>query len=664
MFAPERIFETLGQLQSWLTKQQAALSPSEWERMSADLEATIESVRLLIARGDLRGAEAVLDQLAARYLERIERGTRSAPDPREPRSVDPHRDGDRGDGYPRGWDVDDRGWGSPDSRDPDAFDPVRGETVRGVEPTRSTDHPATVMEQLQRISRLLSGGRAPASIETHPEVLLPTEVLENTTFQVTVAAHPKATAYSLEKLSLPAGKQGSVDLEVEVVLPADQALRASGPTEAVLRVHGDGRAAAVAFELFAAKPGAHPVAVAFRYGGIERARREGRILVRTREEYAQTPNSDARASLSGAAVASGGSRHHGLLLQVDLRGVSTDFRSFRVVLGGSEWKGVPIEGRIELPPDAPQLLAELCREMSTVSKLETAQARELRLRAIGRSLAQRTLPSPIREALADPQWAPGTSLHIESGDLHVPWEMLLIGDGVSGEFLGERFAVTRYPRLGSPREVVGGSAGFLIAPRSSGLQVGTERAALQALLGQTQELGHLQQVQQLLLGAGPCGVLHLACHGNCSPTGNFRDVLVMDGGALSVVDVVAPERGQRSAIDGALVFINACRANIAEPGLWGHDGWAGAFLRAGAGAFIAPAWTVSDRGAALFAEGLYRGSASGQSLGEAARQARLSALTAGSADRLGYAVFASPTARLTGTEKPPQPPQPPGPPLR
>ena len=95
-------------------------------------------------------------------------------------------------------------------------------------------------------------------------------------------------------------------------------------------------------------------------------------------------------------------------------------------------------------------------------------------------------------------------------------------------------------------------------------------------------------------------------------------------------------------------FINACRANVAEPGLWGHDGWAGAFLRADAGAVIAPAWTVSARGAGLFAEGLHRGVAAGRSLGEAARRTRVSAAAAGSTDRHGYAVFASPAARFSG----------------
>lgn len=621
MVAADRTYETLERILEWLTRQQAVLSPLDWESLGAAIGAAFESVHSLIARGDLRGAVAALERIVAEHiikqrdaesaevsywLEWFEPGTRSAETP---------------------------------DRAPVFEIDSAGETMRGGET------PARAMDPLRRILSLLSFGRAQTAIDTHPEVLLPTEVGERTTFFLTVAAHAAETPHSIGKLSLSRGQPGPVDLEVELVLPASQGLVAAGPTAAVLRVHEDGRAAAIRFELFAASKGVHPIAVAFRHGGIERARHEGRVLVRTQEEHAHAPSSEAHAGLQGAAVAPGRA-FAGLLLQIDLRGVSADFRSFRVVLGGGGWSGPAIEGRVELPAEAAHLLAELCREMTSIAKLETPQTRELRLRAIGRTLARRALPDPIREALADPHWAPGTSLHIESSDLHVPWEMLLLGDTVTGEFLGERFAVTRYPRLGTPRELVGGAAGILVAPRSSGLQVGTERAALQALLGQAQELSHLEQVQELLVGPARCGVLHLACHGNCAATGTFRDMLLLDGGPLSVVDVAVPERGQRSALDGALVFINACRANIAEPGLWGHDGWAGAFLRAGAGAVVAPSWTVSDRGAALFAERLYQSSAGGQLLGEAARQARLQAASRGSADRLGYSVFASPTARL------------------
>lgn len=638
MYSPHGTLETLDQVLVWLGRQQRTLAPAEWERLSELLHEAITSVLSLIERGEGRTAAAALDRIAASY------GIWDEPRPglSDPSSGLGHRDG--------GWDPDrprDASGSRDNVRGSEPGDPRqgRGEITRG-DTVRGDDH-WLGREKLQQISRILSIGRAPAPIETHPEILVPAEVLERTMFQVSVSAHPKATPHTSGKLTLTRRQSGPVDLEVQLVLPAGQALTASSPTEAVLRVHEDGRAAAITFEVFAERPGAHPIEIAFRSGGIERARRQGRVLVRTREEHEQAASSEARALLGGAGVVPGGS-FQGLLLQVDLRGVSEDHRSFRVVLGGTLWSGPPIEGHVELPADAPRLLAELCRDITSVSKLETAQARELRLRAIGRSLAQRALPDSIREALADPRWPDGTALHIESGDLHVPWEMLWLGDGAGPGFLGERFAVTRYPRLGTPREVVGGSAGYLIGPRSSGLELGTERTALRTLLGQAQELTSLHEVQQLLLGPAPCGVLHLACHGNCAPTGAFRDVLLMDGGPLSVVDVAVPERGQRGPLDGALIFINACRANIAEPGLWGHDGWAGAFLRSGAGAVIAPAWTVSDRGAGLFAEGLYRGAAAGHSLGEAARRARLHAAATGSADRHGYAVFASPAARLGG----------------
>lgn len=303
---------------------------------------------------------------------------------------------------------------------------------------------------------------------------------------------------------------------------------------------------------------------------------------------------------------------------------------------------------ILLPADCTTLLADLCRDMTGVAQLEDAAVRESRLRNIGQALARSVLPPRIADALLRSSFPPGTPLHIESGIANVPWESLWVGDASSGRFLGEHFAVTRYPRLGQPRDLVGGASAMLVAPQGAGLAFSTEREALTVLTGtRPQELSRLAQLHQLLSGARPCSVLHFACHGDAAAKKSFGNLLQLDGGTLVEADVAPPQSGQRGPLDGSLIFINACRANMSYPSLWGHEGWTGVFLRAGVGALIAPAWTVSDIGAARFAEVLYHGAATGLSLGEAARLARVRMADEdpSNPDRLGYAVIASPSTR-------------------
>lgn len=612
-----RSFEGLDALRKWLLEQMGRISPEQWEQLCAELKAWMESLKPLIDQG---AEVALVSQLAAIGAQHGIRLWAAPPDLLGPEEV---------------------------YRSHAPRETAHAQTSHTM--SRSVEE-AKTGELLGQIARLLSFRRAPMPLATYPEARIPTEVDERVTFQVAVAAHAKPTPYTTAQISLSRRTARPIDLEVELILPEEGTLRAQGPTTAVLRIQEDGNAAALCFDVFAAEAGAHRVEVSLRSGGIERARLGGLVLVRTREQREQTPNSPAVISISGPGLANG-SPHSGLLLHAELRGVSADYRFFRVTLSGDQavWSGPQLEGRIELPLPIARLLGDLCRDVSSISELDKVDARELRLRAVGIALSRQLLPVEIREVLTSGSWPEHMPLHIESNDAQIPWEGLWLGTGTQGQFLGERFAVTRWLRKGSVRDVVGGDLVVLVSPRSSGLQIAIERSALHALAGvPPEELSQLHEVQRLLMGNSARGVLHFACHGDSQPNTTFGETLLMDGGPLSVVDVVAPERGQRGPLDGALVFVNACRANRAERTLWGSQGWSGKFLDAGAGAFIAPAWTVSDVGAGRFAEAFYRSAAAGHPLGEAARRARIHAARQGDPDRLGYALYASPNARLAG----------------
>lgn len=402
-----------------------------------------------------------------------------------------------------------------------------------------------------------------------------------------------------------------------------------------------------------------------RQEGVERARVERLIEVVAAVDVLAPP-APARASAVAVTI---GNPYVGLTLRVNSLGAAGRGEwALRVWLGGNHLDGQPIEEPIIVPGDAQDVVAELCRDLSGLLKLSGPPVQEQRLGNIGAALAERLLPKPVREALADPRFAEGTPLHIESDDAWIPWEALHLGSGGAGAFLGERFAVTRWLRTGRLLEEIGIGPAVLVVAQGSGLQVEDERRALHSLKGAPpQERGGIADVMDLFGGTPPVGVLHLACHGGLlsqgaitlkgtlnAPTsqlaaqGDFtsqrplREMLVMEGGSLRVVDVRGP-------LGGALVFLNACQAGIGEPSLWDHHGWAGALLRVGAGAVVAPSWVVRDVDAAAFAAAFYREAAGGRStLGEAARLARRSARRQGVPDRIGFAIYAAPLAKLGG----------------
>ncbi|MFC0251946.1 CHAT domain-containing protein [Massilia consociata] len=113
----------------------------------------------------------------------------------------------------------------------------------------------------------------------------------------------------------------------------------------------------------------------------------------------------------------------------------------------------------------------------------------------------------------------------------------------------------------------------------------------------------------------------------------------------TTVEAFAKLRGQ----DGTqpIVFLNACKAGRAGYKLTGIGGFAQAFLRAGAGAFVGTLWSVGDEPAFTFGKTFYDALLSGQSVPHATTLAREAAREAGDATWLAYVVYAHPHARLS-----------------
>jgi len=594
--------ELLNALVTWIQRRSDGLSPQERERLHAELAGRLAAIEASRAQGDERESVQHLRALL------IELGALSGT--RSPSSV-------------HGTDV------------------TRGEVMGN---SRSVG-------QGGRLSALIDSLRPRAKaapLFTYPTVRLPSSVREKTVFFLEVGASAQSSLDGGSKISLARkSDQEAVDLDISVELPSSEGVYARSVKEAVLRICPDGRAAQIVFELYAMTAGQHSVVVVFRRDGLE--------LTRVTRAITVTASSEAQASAAPvtfvAAGLSAGSRYSGLVLRVQEQGQSGDQQIVELSLSGPAWTGPPLQGQVSLPSNSQVLLASLCRNMEKTLKIADLRAREQSMQGIGAELARTILPLAIRNELLRPRWKEGTPLHIELNDAWIPWEALFLGElsgmrgGQPGYFLGEHFAVTRWLRVGSAREQVGGGNAVMIAPTNSGLSVGQERSVLHEVTGQPPlDLMELADVQQCLRGTPRAQVLHFACHGQSKADQVIGESLHMQDGELHATDIPITDPGTAGELDGALVFLNACQAGIEQRGLWQHNGWASKFLHAGVGAVVAPSWTVTDEGALGFASHFYRYAKHGLALSEAARLARRQIGRTGNLDRIGYAVYATPMA--------------------
>ena len=96
-----------------------------------------------------------------------------------------------------------------------------------------------------------------------------------------------------------------------------------------------------------------------------------------------------------------------------------------------------------------------------------------------------------------------------------------------------------------------------------------------------------------------------------------------------------------------VIVLNACQVGRQGYQLTGNGGFAQAFLKAGAGAFVGTLWSVGDQPARNFTETFYDSLRNQKTVGEAAIDARAAAETAQDSTWLAYVVYGHPLAKLT-----------------
>jgi CHAT domain-containing protein len=158
---------------------------------------------------------------------------------------------------------------------------------------------------------------------------------------------------------------------------------------------------------------------------------------------------------------------------------------------------------------------------------------------------------------------------------------------------------------------------------------------------------------------GAVDLFHFSGHGvaeaQTSANQSTRAQLLLQGRVennafipLYLDDRTVQQYGRIVGPDGnrPLVVLNACQVGRANWQLTSIGGFAEAFLRMGAGAFVGTLWSVGDEPAHNFTEAFYSSLLGGHTVVEATSAGREAARKAGEATWLAYVVYAHPQAVL------------------
>jgi hypothetical protein len=183
-----------------------------------------------------------------------------------------------------------------------------------------------------------------------------------------------------------------------------------------------------------------------------------------------------------------------------------------------------------------------------------------------------------------------------------------------------------------------------------------EREFLEKTFGATAVEPQPNAVRKVLSTPGTFDLLHFACHGAAETDDITSAEILLEGRVedgkyleATLTSTTAEKRSNLKARDGSrpIIVLNACQAGRAGYRLTGIGGFAQAFLRGKAGAFIGTLWSVGDTPARVFTEAFYAKLLEGKKVSEAAVAAREKARTDGDATWLAYVVYAHPHATLT-----------------
>lgn len=304
--------------------------------------------------------------------------------------------------------------------------------------------------------------------------------------------------------------------------------------------------------------------------------------------------------------------------------------------------------------------ADLAPNLARVSRAIDAGIARSQVSAVGRALWRDVIPSQIRDAF----WATrdeiatmtitaeASPLPGEGDPRSLPWELLYPYDSRQDEgFLVEQFPVTRVivaPGRPAANRITLDRMTFVSSEDPPGAQAEAE------ILRQTPGLAGMETwtVSDLsslvsLIDSGRAGSLHISSH----VTTRDSDEAGIAVGSDWFRPLHLPREGRTRTQSGSgpLVFVSQHETAREEPVVRYRliENLGRQVIYAGAAAFVANAWAVSDRGAFTFAQAFYESLAGGEPLGKAAFRARQITRNSVPDDSwLAYVVVGSPEARV------------------
>jgi hypothetical protein len=253
------------------------------------------------------------------------------------------------------------------------------------------------------------------------------------------------------------------------------------------------------------------------------------------------------------------------------------------------------------------------------------------------------------------------TLQILTNGARVPWELMVApaADGAE-EFVGIGWRVARWHLAAAGRQRDVPPAGaipariFAIAPEyPPSMALASQRAEIEALRraagdGFEPVGGDYRSLRGLFASrGGPRGVVHFAGHGQvvdgAGPAPEFE--LLLADSPLTVPRWTSMAGDWTSG--RPLVFLNACDLGEARRVAGTVDGWAPAFLDAGASGFVGGLWPLGDRAAADFSARFYERALAGDTVPDALRAVRRRVYETGDPTYLAYVFYGSPGLRLT-----------------
>jgi hypothetical protein len=427
-------------------------------------------------------------------------------------------------------------------------------------------------------------------------------------------------------------------IDVLLVAHAPGLTELSGQQTATVHVPQSADSNPALFQFQAKETGRHRILLTAYHGGTFLGRLETQVLVTSQRVSASSQRVDAQVDTEKVA----GEVTLAILYDEvgnSLTFILSDQSEVRVVTGKRLWDDLRtlVEGII------PQFDAYAANQ----SGLSPEHARS-RMENQGMRLWSDLVPRELKEALRERLESISQLTIVCEKDV-VPWELLYPHDRLGDErgFLVEQFPVVRWVlstkrlqrlTLGSPRFVVPGDSppAALGEVHNIARRLGVEGS--QALIGDVAAL-------RAALEAPAYDCLHFACHNFFAPEAGSS--LSFVDGDFQPIDLQWAKVDRPLAQRGPLVFLNACRSDGKKPTFTTLDGWANAFLDAGASFFIGTSWAVRDATARQFAELVYDELKRARCLGDAVTTARKAISSeVGDSTWLAYTIYGDPRAKV------------------